>query len=703
MSNVFKRDIESYHRMGDPVETYIKHASYTLSKKNGLSIAENANLVKQALKKSNMVNPEITFLETDDNGDKHERKDTLREYIEHIRKDDIVAVPSFTTYVHPSVKKSVHANFLDTNIALRKQDKHDAFKFKQLGDDEKYMYYNTLQKTRKIFNNSLSGAYASKSTILYSPSAHYSLTSTTRVVASIGNAITESIVAGNKQYMSPEVTYNFIVTVMYETNKDVIDAVDKYNLYIPTVDEVIQVIRRSSDIYWYDSDKFDKIRELLTNATKYELANVVYNNNLWDMKNFNSDIVRDLISGMVNTTLVNLDNPLKFLKESDPGLINLAHHILVEELSGLELNYDKLDKDIVIKIASVIYNCEVTLNKYANLIKAFFVTDVLPPTMSHIKDMLRDCIVLSDTDSTCGSYDQWGLWYFGTVRFDNAAVGVSAAIMTINTQVMDHYIKRFAGTMNVDKGHMDVLAMKNEFFWNVFTSTNVSKHYFANIKIQEGNVFKEPDLELKGVHLIASKSNEQIRSFGLKMINKIQDTIIAGEKISLREMGVAVADMERSIINSIKNGDINIYDMEKIKEEDAYKLEAAKSPYLHHMLWEEVFSGKYGPSNQPQYMVLKIPTTLDRKNRLIKYLDSIEDVEIREKLTNFLTKFNKESLGTFRVPLTIAAGDAGIPKEILQIVDMKRVVLTSLNMLYIILTSIGLYRKEDLLLSEIGY
>ena len=703
MSNIFKKDPKSYTRLKDPVQVYIEQAAIALSKKNGYGIEENKKIVKHTLSKCNIRNPEVTFLETDENGDKHEVKDSLRDYINHIRTDEIVVVPSLTTYVHPTIKKSVHANFLDTNIALRKSDKKNAFKFKQLGDNDKFMYYNTLQKTRKIFNNSLSGAYASKSTILYSASAHYSLTSTTRVVASIGNAITESIVAGNKQYKDPNVTYNFILTVLSKTTKEVENTIDKYKLHKPTPEEVLKVIRRSSDIYWLDEVMHDKILDLLKSCTPYELANVMYNNDLWDMMLHNEDIVRDMLDKMANVTLVEMDDPITILNNADAGILNLAYHMLADKLAGVEINFNKLDRDTLQAIASCVVNTNSALEEYGELITTFFMTDILPPTVAYIKDMLRDCIVLSDTDSTCGSYDQWVRWRFGYDAFDAKAIAFSAAIMTINTQVMDHYIKTFAGRMNVAKDSMDVLAMKNEFFWDVFVCTNVSKHYFANVKIQEGNVFAKSDLELKGVHLIASKASKKVRDIGVAMMLDILNTINSGKNIKLSELGTQIADLEREILKDIENGEIEIYDLEKIKEENAYKLEAAKSPYLHHMLWEEVFSRKYGVSNQPQYMVLKIPTILDRRSRIEKFISEIDDNEIKVKLDGFLKKFKKESLGTFKVPLTVAAGDGGIPSEILQVVDKKRVILTSLNMLYIIVTSIGLYKKDGMLLSEMGY
>ena len=703
MSEVFKRPKGSYERLPDPVMCYIEDAATALSKHNNKSIDENKIIVKKLLSKSNISNPEVTFRETKSNGDRVKSTDKLSEYIKHIRNDEVVTAPSFTSYVHPDITKSLQAGFLDKNIALRKSDKANAFLNRQKGDTDKFIYYNTLQKTRKIFNNSLSGAYASKSTILYTPSAHYTLTSTTRQVASIGNAISESIIAGNKLYKDPESVINHILTLCRFTTQDVISVVDKYNLYVPTTDEVINVLKMSSDSYFKDEKSYDIVRSILDNCTKYEKCNIIYNNDLWHMKEFNQNLVKDFITKMVQNNVLSAEvigDTDKIIKTADEGVMNLLFHLHTTMLRGKDRA--TWSDDIKLTLASGVIHIENCLSEYADLLSAFLVTDVLPPNIAYIKDMFRDCIVLSDTDSTVGSYDQWSNWYFGKPTFGPEATQVTAVIMTINTQVMDHYIKMFASNMNVAKSDMDTLVMKNEFYWSSFSAANVSKHYYAQVVIQEGNVLPEPALELKGVHLIASKSSERIRTFGLQLINDIQNAINTGTKISLTDYATKVADIEREIIKSIENGDINTFDMEKIKEEDAYKNEASMSPYLHHLLWEEVFSPKYGVSDEPQYMVLKIPTRNMSKRKMNEYLETIEDIELRDRLMVFMKKHRKEQITTFKVPLTIAA-DNGVPIEMLLNLDIERLVSTSCNMLYVILETIGFYRKKELLVSQMGY
>ena len=142
------------------------------------------------------------------------------------------------------------------NVALRSSDKKQSFKYKLAGDKVKQDYYETMQKIRKIFNNSVSGAYGSKGTILSNYSAHYTLTSITRSVASIGNAITESMVAGNKYFKDADVTLNYIVAIVNGIKEEFVKlAINKYKLYVPTAEECLEMILYSSRWYWKDLKK----------------------------------------------------------------------------------------------------------------------------------------------------------------------------------------------------------------------------------------------------------------------------------------------------------------------------------------------------------------------------------------------------------------------------------------------------------------
>ncbi len=706
--HIFLDAYENYEQYRFSMADYVKQASTYLAETNEISVESAAALVKEILKESKELrNPIVKYRTKLDNGDMVETTDTLTDYIKMMRENNHILAPSYTAYVHPTVVNSTHSSFLSVNVNLRKSDKKAAFKAEQAGDTEKAIYYTVMQKTRKIDNNSLSGAYASASTILYNPSAHYTLTSITRCVASIGNAITESIVAGNKQFDSIDTVHNYIAAILSNINMFLVSkVVTDYNLHCPTANEVLEMILASSRYYWKDVVEEEKILQILSKLKPVHRAAIMYVNDMHHLRMHNETFVREMLTDISKKVTSGSTDNLADLNSSPEGVLNLVHHICAYDIRDAELkelNYEKMvGTPLLNTLASTARNINLAMEKYKIIFKTFFSTNVMPINIAYIKDMLRNVIVLSDTDSTCGSYDKWVEWYYGNVKFSEEAIGLAATVMTINVMAIDHNIRMFTKNMNIPADKTDLIKMKNEYFWPTFTAANVSKHYFADTLIQEMNVFKNTKLELKGVHLIASFIDQNIVKFGHDMIKKINETVKNGELIDMHSYVSAVADIERQMEETIRSGNIDIYIRDKIKEEKSYKLEAAKSPYLHHILWTTVFADKYGNAGEPTYGVIKVPTKLSSKRLLDEYIQSIEDPNIRSKMQSFITTYNKDKLGTFRPPASIV-GQSGLPKEIIDAIDIKRIILDNCNLLYTVLESIGFYRKPSKLISEMGY
>jgi len=705
----FKRAPEDYVTDISPVKNSVTQLKSFIAKYCGVSDSVAASLLKEFMKTHKKPrDPMVTFRKRDSKGDREMDKISLSKYLSNVIREGDVLAPTLTVYDAPEKIKSIHAGFLAGNVEKRSKHKKAAFACYQNEDWDGHKYNDVIQKVMKIFNNSLSGTYASKSTAIYNPSAHYTLTSITRCVASIGNAITESIVAGNRCLYTPDAAMNYLVAVVSTVDMNKVEVtVNHYNLYYPTPEDVIAMVRHSTDRYWSDEHAIAKIRVYLSRLNKYELAAILYINDLHHLKKHNQEFVKNFIGDLGRRVPNGCAEPLKALRRNVDGINNLVHHICMDDIRGMRVNYEELSlehPEVIRVLGSTADNIYRVLDKHRLLIKTFFTSDILPIDTANVKDLLRDSIGLSDTDSTCGSYDKWVEWYYGNTKFTSEAVGLSAAVMTINTQAMDHNIKVFAKNMNITHEAMCLLNMKNEFFWSVFVAANVSKHYYANTVIQEGNVFAKPKLELKGVHLIASTVNQEIVNSAKEDMVKAMESMAEGKEIDQTALITKVANIERSILSGLEAGDIKMFKTDKIKEVSAYKSsEVAKTPYFHHMLWEEVFADKYGTPGDPPYMCVRIPSTAKTKRTLHEFLGTIEDVEIRNKLADFLNKHGKDALGTFRVPLAIAGGTVGVPKEFLAGIDKHRIVLDNTNVYRIFLETLGIFPKKKLLISEMGY
>ena len=403
--SLFKRDMEDYHTELNPIAGYVKQASKFLEVTFGYTPEEARKKVIEKIKEYKVKDPIVTYRNQNEWGDRIIETAPLSSYIKDTLSKNEIIVPSFTTYTHPDTKKSLHSEFLSINLAKRKADKNAAFAARQAGDMNKFNYYNTMQKTRKVANNSLSGAYASKSTILCNPSAHYTLTSITRCVASIGNAITESIVAGNKIFKKPENVLNYLNAIVTEMNTNaVLHCINKYNLHCPTTDEVMVMIDHGSRWYWKDETYREHIRSYLNRLTPEQRTAVLYTNDLYHMRMYNPEFMRKLLTDLTRRVETGSVDNLKDLNTAPEGIPILAHFIWAEDLRGLKVNYKEMEgTELLMKLASTAKYLTEKFSYYKFLIRTFLTTDILPVDIANIKDIQRDVIVLSDTDYTCGS------------------------------------------------------------------------------------------------------------------------------------------------------------------------------------------------------------------------------------------------------------------------------------------------------------
>ena len=699
----FKFDISEYKRNIDPIKQYMEIVSFVRDKIK--STKDSRDVIRDYIKDNKLYyNPIVKFRERDIEGNLSMKETSLKSYLDYVKDSGNIMVPSGTVYFSPDKKLSLHSEFTVMNTENRSVHKKLAFKHKMEKDWDKFNYHYTIQRSKKIFNNSLSGAYASAGTILNNSSAHYTLTSMTRALSGIGNAVSESIIVGNRHYRDPDVMLNHIATVAKYADIDRIEKViTKYGLTIPTADEAMKYLLKSSSKYWRDLEKELIIYNLLKSLTGYERAAVIYHINLHAIRVFNEGFMRDTITRFLNYEDQHF-NPAeanRIIDNASELIRNIAIYSLSDLLKG-KRREDYTDSDLSI-IASLILNVTDIMEGLSEIIRAFFITSVFPPNISRIKDMVREAIVLSDTDSTCATYESWPDWYFGKPVMNSQAVAISSLVLFIVSEVIDHYIKLFGVNLNISYEKAKVLAMKNEFMWDVFVNTNVSKHYFANVTIQEGNIYdfedKKLTLEKKGVNLIAPNAYGPIRDLVDTMMISIMEDVRSAGKIELTKYLQMVRDAERMLIDKLKSGYPEIFKLEKIKDAKVYKNDVSSSPYFHHLLWNSIFADRYGEAPEPPYIAVKVPVVTDTKAKMNDFLNSIQDQQLANKFRNFLSDHGKTHIGTYRLPL-IKVYEKGIPDVLNNWIDVKRVVKDNCKPLYMVLETIGYYIKPDAILID---
>lgn len=704
MLDIFFKDKAEYNGQLNPVRGYLEQVTKYISVKKGITLEEARPIAVDFIKK-HFKDRSIKYFEREENGDRVVKDGTLLGYIKENIQNKNILVPTFTSYQNVKVKKSILSEFIFMNVKVRSIAKKAAQKAKAEGDTDLFIAKNNEQNTKKTANNSLSGVFSQEACILHNPTAHNTLTSITRTITSLSNASNEKLIAGNRYYPRPiDVLNNIVYISTYTNNADVKRVVEQYGLRLPTVEETVKVLRYSSDLYLTESKRFydKKVIPYLQKLTPYELAGICYMGDLFQLRNFNDNFMRQMIDDLttpVDTGGAKLDD-VSQIHKVDEALLYFVHQIFFNKIKGFGKDYDKMNEaGIASALLATAHKVKDALFKYKDFFNVFFMSGIFPSNSTKLKGMRRRTVVLSDTDSTCFTLDEWVKWYKGRFYIDDKTIALAGCISYITSQAIVNSLAILSKNMNVDEELLNTLAMKNEFLWMVHVPAEVSKHYFAYTVMCEGNVYKEADIEIKGVHLKNSAVPKHIIADAKEIMSYILATVANNEKIKFNYIVKRIIDLEQEITDSIRKGETKYLKKSKIKNKEAYSKDEFKSPYQRHQFWIDVWSPKYGDIQDPPYDVVKLPTIVRTPTHTRAWLESIEDVELRERLAGYLIRYNKKNMPTIYLNEIYVLGN-GVPKEIIDIIDTKRIIMDITIQHRVILETLGVLLQGDKLIGE---
>lgn len=704
--NPFLRDIDYYVRELAPFSQYKEQMAFYLHRMTGQPLEDTTAFVQKQAGKD-LKDPVIHHFERNDFGDRGTKSQPLSRYIGTICNERQILVPTGTTYLPPDVKLSYISGFITKNKKIRSKAKKEAQAAEAAGNMDLAVFKNNEQVNKKTFNNSCSGAFATKSSVLYNPTGHNTLTSITRTVSSLGNATNEKIISGNRHYHRPDVTLNNLICIAQAINySEVHEAMTKYDLHYPTVEETIRCIKYSTDLYWNDPKAFQPIQDFVERLLPIERAAVVYSSDLYHLRLLNPEFIRTFLLKL-SKKVTDVQNPhpepTKAIWKFNEQYVGVAHHICMSFTAGKGKDYEeKFSNEEMQVLVATCANIENVILEYRDFIAAFFLTKVLPASTAHIANMRRRAVVLSDTDSTMFSIDEWVIWQFGQICFHEEAMGFAAGVMLFTTQCIAHALATFSANMGVERSKLFLLEMKPEFTFPVFAQTSVAKHYYTCRLVKEGNVFVTPKMEIKGVYLKNSAAPKVLIDASQAEMENILMSVYNGKGISLGGQITRVADIERKIKTGLLNGDMTYYKFSKVKEASAYGRGPTESPYQYHDFWNRTFGLKYGVFEEPPYTVIKLPTTIRSPSKMREWLDSFEDQQLAGYIRAWMAERNKKTIKTFYLSIAYVSAN-GIPVELQRILDHKKVALDLTTTDRMMLESLGYYSKHKRLLSEMGY
>jgi len=701
VDNPFILPIEEYKRDIDPMGHYADDVACYLAIMSDKTKEYTRPYVDRQLGKGGRFefkDPQAYFLYRQSNGDRIRRAMPFLGYLNEAIKNQELIAATFTTYIHPSKKQSLLVDYIDDNVAGRSKAKKAMFAAKAAGDKATQLLKKIEQNNRKIRNNAISGSHQTPSTPMYNPTGHSTLTSTCRVTSGYGNVNNEKFVAGNRHYWSPQVTLNNIISIVNHSDYQAIRAViEKYDLVYPSVQDTMDCISFSTNLYWpFMPEALARIRLFVEKLTPIQRAAFVYTGDMYHLMKHNEVMVRTFLDKLSHRATVPHTDSERIISTVRGDYLNLAGSICADiiiaaaEGKNAEPPYGALkDKPVYGIIAATAENVANVLADYSDLIKAFWVTSNVPASLAKLPESIRRVALVSDTDSTIFTVQEWVIWHQGRPGFDPQCKAIGSCMIFLASQTVTHLLAKMSANFGIEQKRLLQIAMKNEYYFDVFVPTRVAKHYYAVKSIQEGQIFAELEEEIKGVHLKSSNVSKEVIKEAAVMMRDIMDMVMAERKINLYDMVKRVADVERRVIETIRRGDSDYFKQTQIKNAESYTKDKGDSPYQHHTFWQEVFAPKYGYAEEPPYAVLKISVDLSSNVKMRQWMESFKDRELAKRLEAYIAKTGKmKNITTFQLPQPVIA-QCGIPEEIFQMIDYRRIVMDTVKVFYLVLECIG--------------
>lgn len=610
-------------------------------------------------------------------GDREVQIRSLFSIFKEVQDNNYHFSPSMIAYTHSDKEECVNSIGTRMFIANRKFYKD---KRQEVGKgSDLWSKYNELQNAFKIFNNAQSGAMSSEGTPINNKTGHTSLTSTTRCLTSTANLINEQFIAGNRFYNTPENTMQAIMARLQVSDFTAMQkVVDKWGFAIPTIDDIMKIIEKCSRRYWSSDSVMKRIKLFINTLTDIERVAIAYTLDLVTMYRLNKDLITKLFDDYVH-----IPDYVEGGAGERPS--NGDRYVLCVSKLPPE---SKVTKEWVPQLNA--YHMELE-RKYEDMFKVFFKSPIPPSGLFDVISSVRDCVLTSDTDSSIYTVDEMIANY---TTDQTSVIRLNGSLTYFIRMISVDQHAQLSANMNVSKKNINLLTMKNEYFFGAYITTSMSKHYYATQRMVEGVTNPEPDMEIKGVHLKSSKISPKIKDVAFKLMEEALFAIEESRKLDPAMTLWEIGELEREVMNELMAGDYSWLSKETIKNAAVYSNPDSQI-YLYHDMWDKVFSDKYGQPPELPYVAVKMSVDLGSKSKLAAWLNTIEDMDIRNRMQSFLDSKGKSDLSNLYAPLERLQNLGDIPVEMKQAMDLRTVIKQNFKCIYEVLHSTGIYVMND--------
>jgi len=711
----FTYPLDEYSRDYDIVSIWYRQMVDGLMRMMRLSREAAERHVKKALDDADFSKYVCRFTKRGENGDRKIVQCNLLDYLRTVDSKGLIMSPTMTTYLPPEVKKSVPTEVISTDQALRSKVKKAAQAAKQKGDTTAAQIGTGIQNSLKRLINSWSGAGLSPHTPLYLKSLHPTLTTMCRISTALATASVERLLSGTRYYHKPDRVIEDILNTVDTMSQSMVErAMYLYELKVPTVDELMVIVNRSTEFYWDDAKFKASIHKLLSTLRDWERVAFAYSGDFYHLFLHNKTFTKEMLSEACSEDNGRLKKVEEYaLEKLDEDQEVLLTNLIGEEIKGKKL-HEALEENTTIKIkANKIANnlLHVFEDKYRHLIETFFRVPTFPIDTARQDKAIRRTVPLGDTDSTVYTTKTISELFYGRGGFDVALEPINDVMVYFVNGVIANALGNFTGQLNVPHDRRKLLVMKNEFKFPTVQITPVAKTYHAHVKAEEGNVYKDPQWEMKGQRFHAGRGNRKIVGELHEWMKEGKLKLNNGERIDRGELVDMICGVEHDLQASLSRKDDVYYEFMKIKPIEEYN-KPMSEPWGKHRMYELMFSNTHGKAPEPTYTAYKIPLLFP--SGFMAWFDSLSSFHQTQyrkwvdELSQAMPKgkaWPLDKAPTFTIIPTEALVLHGLPEPLKGVVDLRKLAGTALDSHYLNLGSMGINldyesKGKGLLLSQ---
>lgn len=626
----------------------------------------------------------------------------LVQFIQETDKRKAIISPSGSTYVPPSTKRSI-VSYLQTDLKDRRNRAKKAMK-EAIKKDLKAVATNEnfRQANAKIGANAVSGITKSAGNLFYDVGTYNAITSIARTVVSLSAEIIEQFICGNFSFFSIDEIINHIVLCKQRKPSDesIMECVHFYNLKIPTLQDVIVFLCKSTWPYYYEISKpelYKKIHHLVKHLTETELIFLFYQNNLKHLFMHNTETMKPLVEHIFSGAIVGsgANDAHQIHQYSEDILFILTtcnDHILHKRNLDEMIESDPEGTSRLIDIAT---HYLIHISKFDKLMDTFILNNWIPPYLGNIKNKLRNSILLVDTDSNIFTTIPWIKWFTPGGEFTNDIRNyqIHSLIVYLITKNVSNILGKYARSLGVEEKDVSKLNMKNEFLYPGLIILDIKKNYAGLITIVEGLVRKEPKLDIKGVTLRSSSICQTSRDwFQTFLVDIIFKTSIE-RQLNAEEVISEIVEFENRIRSSLNRGETTFLKHTSIRTETGYD-KSESSAFVYADAWNIIF----GPTLDTVILPTKCPLINIVEKVPQTYFDMLNE-QYNDIYRNFL-KYT-EKYGKLSSAIALHPMADRIPEALIPIIDIRKIIYHNIAPAYTVLRSIGLnmgYKKKGQLL-----